>query len=89
MKKSLIMIAATAFIFAGCAGNDTFKRDLRENTGESSGAIGFTSFTEKVTKAENSDALYSWSFYDHQETFLVWARKNNQPTKEIFDGDTV
>lgn len=89
MKKSLIMIAAAAFIFAGCAGNDTFKRDLRENTGESSGAIGFTSFTEKVTKAENSDALYSWSFYDHQETFQVWARKNNQPTKEIFEGDTV
>ncbi len=83
------MIAAAAFIFAGCAGNDTFKRDLRENTGESSGAIGFTSFTEKVTKAENSDALYSWSFYDHQETFQVWARKNNQPTKEIFEGDTV
>ena len=89
MKKSLLLIAAAALVFAGCADNDTLKRDLRENNSQNEGAIAFTSFTEKVTKAENSDAVYSWSFFDHQETFQVWARKSNQPNKEIFEGDTV
>lgn len=89
MKKSFILIAATALIFASCTDNDTFKKDIRENSSENGEAIGFTSFTEKVTKAENSDALYSWTFFDHQESFLVWARKNNQPTKEIFNGTKV
>ena len=89
MKRNLLIIAATALVLAGCADNDTFKRDVRESNNQNDGAIGFTSFTEKVTKAENSDALYSWTFFDHQESFQVWARKNNQPNKEIFGGDTV
>ena len=89
MKRSLFIIAAAALVLAGCAENDAIKRDVRESNKQSDGAIAFTSFTEKVTKAENSDALYTWSFYDHQETFQVWARKSNQPNKEIFEGDTV
>lgn len=84
MKKSFIIIAAAAMILAACAGNDTLNKDVINNS-ENNGAIGFTSFTEKVTKAENSEALYSWTFFDHQESFLVWARKNNQPTNNIFD----
>ena len=89
MKRNLLIIAAAALVLAGCAENDAIKRDVRESNKQSDGAIAFTSFTEKVTKAENSDAVYSWSFYDHQETFQVWARKSNQPNKEIFEGDTV
>ena len=89
MKRSLFIIAAAALVLAGCAENDAIKRDVRESNNQNNGAIAFTSFTEKVTKAENSDALYTWSFYDHQETFQVWARKSNQPIKELFEGTTV
>ena len=89
MKKSFIILATAAVIFAACSETDTFRKDVIDNNSENGGAIGFTSFTEKVTKAENSDALYTWTFFDHQESFQVWARKNNQPLKEIFDGTKV
>ena len=88
MKKYLLIAAAT-LVFVGCAENDTFKKDIIDNSGENGGVIGFTSYTEKVTKAENSEALYTWTFYEHQDSFQVWARKANQPTKEIFDGTKV
>lgn len=89
MKKSYLIIAAAAAIFAACQESDTFRNDIQEEGVENGETIGFTSFTEKVTKAQNSDALYSWTFFDHQESFQVWARKNNQPLKEIFDGTKV
>lgn len=89
MKKSYLIIAAAAAIFAACQESDTFRNDTQEEGVENGETIGFTSFTEKVTKAQNSDALYSWTFFDHQESFQVWARKNNQPLKEIFDGTKV
>ena len=89
MKKTFYILAAAAIIFAGCADNDTLTKDIREGNGENGGTIGFTSFTEKVTRAENSEALYSWTFFNHQESFQVWARKNNQPLKELFDGTKV
>lgn len=89
MKKSYLMIAAAVAMFTACEDNDTFRKDIQNNGSENGEAIGFTSFTEKVTKAENSESLYTWTFFDHQQSFQVWARKNNQPTKEIFDGTTV
>lgn len=46
MKKSYLMIAAAAALFAACSSNDSFK-DI--DTQES--AISFTPFAEKVTKA--------------------------------------
>ena len=89
MKKGYLMIAAVATIFAACQETDKFRNDIQNGSAENGGTIGFTSFTEKVTKAENSDALYSWTFFNHQESFQVWARKNNQPLKEIFEGTKV
>jgi hypothetical protein len=89
MKKSYLMIAAAVAMFTACEDNDTFRKDIQNNSSENGEAIGFTSFTEKVTKAENSESLYTWTFFDHQESFQVWARKSNQPNKEIFDGTTV
>lgn len=91
MKKNLFIIAAAATLLAACAEKDTF-RDLNSQEGnENGGAIAFTSFTDKVTKgtAENSEALYTWTFYEHQETFKIWARKAEQPTNEIFGGSIV
>ena len=89
MKRNLLIIAAAILVFASCADKDIFKKDVKESNSQKDGAIAFTSFTEKVTKAENSNALYAWTFYDHQESFQVWARKDNQPLRELFDGTTV
>ena len=87
MKKSLLIItAATALVFAGCSDNDILKNDINERNGVSDGAISFNAVTEKVTRAENSTALYTQTFFNHQESFQVWARKSNQPKQEIFDG---
>lgn len=84
MKKYLFIIA-TATIFASCAGNDTFKKDIQNNTD----AISFTSYTDKQTRAtENSDAQYKWHFFNHHETFQVWGYKNTSATA-VFDGDVV
>ena len=88
MKKYLFIIAA-ATIVASCTDNDSFKRI--NNEGDNA-TIGFTSFTDKITKAdvaENSEALYSWTFYDHQESFQVWARKKGQPDHDVFGGTKV
>ena len=81
-----MIIAAAALVFAGCTDNDILKNDINERNNVSDGAITFNAFTEKVTKAENSTALYTQTFYNHQESFQVWARKSNQPKQEIFDG---
>ena len=89
MKKSLTLIAAVALVFAGCTDKDIIRKDINESKGDSNGAITFNAFAEKVTRAENSTALYNQTFYNHQESFQVWARKSNQPNQEIFDGARV
>ena len=89
MKKSLILIAAAALLFAGCTDKDIIRKDINESKGDSNGAITFNAFAEKVTKAENSTALYNQTFFNHQESFQVWARKSNQPNQEIFNGSKV
>ena len=89
MKKSLLMIAAAATLFAACSDIESLKKDVNESNGASNGAISFNAFTEKATKAENSDAYYTQKFFNHQESFQVWARKSNQPKQEIFDGTKV
>ena len=84
MKKYLLIIAA-ATIFAGCAGNDTFKKDIQENNE----AISFESFTSKQTRAtENNTGAYSWHFFNHHTTFQVWGYKNTSTTP-VFNGDVV
>ena len=84
MKKYLFVIAATALVLAGCSDNESLKKDL-----QNSEAISFTSFTNKQTRAtENSDANYSWHFYNHHTTFQVWGYKNTSETA-VFDGDVV
>ena len=90
MKKSLILIAAAALLlFAGCSDNDVIRKDINESNDTSNGAITFNAFAEKVTRAENSSALYNQTFFNHQESFQVWARKSNQPNQEIFNGSKV
>ena len=87
MKKSFIIIAAAATIFAACAGNDSYKEiDKQENN-----AISFNTFTSKQTRAENSSALYTWAFLNNHTSFQVWGYKDVAPDKDkpVFDGDEV
>ena len=91
MKKDFLLIAAAATMLAACVNLDTLQDYNTQQDGENDGSIGFTSFAENATKgqAENSEALYTWTFYNHQESFKVWGRKAGQATHEIFDGTTV
>lgn len=76
MKKSILFVATAVLVFAACQEVDTFKKDIQtiDNEGE---AIGFTPFTQKLTRAENnSTANYSWEFYNHHNDFKVFAFKN-------------
>lgn len=84
MKKYLFIIATTALVLTGCSDSDTLKKDV-QNTD----AISFTSYTNKQTRAtENSNAAYSWHFFNHHTTFQVWGYKNTSDTP-VFDGDVV
>ena len=88
MKKSYLIIAAAAALFAACSDNDSFKEI---NNQQGSDAITFSTFTSKQTRAENSDALYTWAFLNNHTSFQVWAFKDIAPAadKAVFAGDVV
>ena len=71
MKKSYLMIAAAATLFAACASNE-IKNDVK-NFAES--PIDFSTFTTKQTKAENSGETGTTSLSGHHTTFKVWGAK--------------
>ena len=82
--KRILVILATAAIVASCANQDTFIKDIQDDTG----AISFTPYTNKQTRAENSSASYSWHFFNHHTTFQVWGYKNTSQTA-VFNGEVV
>lgn len=84
MKKSYLMIAAAAVLFAACSSNDTFK-DINNAEGP---MIGFSTYAQKATKAENSGENYSLDLKDHHTTFRVWGYKNTSATA-VFNGEEV
>ena len=88
MKKYLFILA-TAAIVASCAENDSFKEINTQGNGDE--AISFTSYTSKATRAENSNANYSWTFYTHQPDFIVYAYKNpnNAYGDQVFSGQII
>ena len=82
MKKSYLMIAAAATLFAACSSNDVFKEIADENP------IGFSTIAQKATRAENSQESYTWDLKDHHTTFRVWGYKNTSATA-VFNGEEV
>ena len=71
MKKSFIIIAAAATIFAACAGNDSYKEiDKQENN-----AISFNTYTSKLTRAENSLEDHYNALEAYNTTFRLWGNK--------------
>lgn len=84
MKRSLLTIVAAVTIFAACSDNDSFK-EIRNTEGPQ---ISFSTYAQKITRAENSDSTYSLDLKDHHPTFKVWGFKNTD-SKAVFDGDSV
>lgn len=72
MKKNYFLLAASTMMFAACAQNDLVNEVVTEETPQ---AIGFETFVNKVTRAENSGQTYSQALNGHHETFKVWAGK--------------
>ena len=88
MKKSIFILAA-AVIVASCADVDSYREVNTQGNGEE--VIGFASYTSKLTRAENSDEGYTWTFYTHQPSFKVYAYKNPNTAfdTQVFSGQVI
>lgn len=81
MKKSFLLIAATAMILVGCSETDTFNDDNNQDV-----AIGFSSpYFSKPTKAEITDA---WKTTDGS-AFGVFGYKAGNPDVTLFNNEEV
>ncbi len=83
MKKSYLMLAATATILASCAQTDKINTDLKDTTEPK--VIGFSSYSEKATKGENN--ANDLEFYHN--TFAVYGTKqskNDNSVQYLFGG---
>lgn len=66
------MLAATAALFAACAETDLVNE---VNVVSEPQAIGFETFANKTTRAENNQTEYTWDLKDHHLNFTVYAGK--------------
>lgn len=83
MRKSYLMIAAAATILASCA-NEKVLNDIQTNDKQT--VIGFSTFSEKATKATNED------LETYHETFAVYSTKKSNvsnETSKVFDADII
>lgn len=91
MKKSYLMIAAAAALFAACSSNDTFKDVDTQET-----PISFEPFTENVTKAAitGADNAARITALAGEGGFVVYGYKSkdnftSKETPDIFAGKNV
>ena len=85
MKKQYFLMAMAATMFAACSQTEVIDEVVDNSTPK---AIGFTTYAEGQTRAENSSANYEWDLEKHHSTFKVWAYKNVSNDK-VFTGDIV
>ena len=84
MKKYLFILTIAAIV-ASCSDIDTFKQ---VNTPDE--AIGFSTYTGKLTRAENSTASVKHSLGNYHNSFKVWGSKTvNSTTSVVFNAQTV
>ena len=82
MKKNYFMLAATAALFAACAETDLVN-DV--NAVAEPQAIGFETFANKATRAENSGESYVENdMSNHHLEFYVWSSKEIAGTPNTF-----
>lgn len=85
MKKNLLFIAAGALIFASCS-NSELLNDIQDEQVE----IGFSTFKENLTRAENSTATEKHGLNTHHTAFKVWGYKTvNGTPSNVFVGTQV
>lgn len=88
MKKTFLILAMAA-IAVSCSNTDSFKDIATQDN-----AIGFTTYTSKQTRAENSSASDKNSLEDYQTSFEVWGYKNvirsgNATKERVFNAQDV
>lgn len=71
MKKNYLFLAAAATMFTACVQSDL----VSEIPQETPQAIGFETFANKQTRAENNQTEYKWALQDHHLNFTVFAGK--------------
>jgi hypothetical protein len=70
MRKYSFFLAAAALVFVGCA-SDELRSDVQDEQIE----IGFSTITNKQTRAENSTADINGNLETYNNTFKVWGYK--------------
>lgn len=85
MKKQYFLMAMAATMFAACSQTEVIDEVVDNSTPK---AIGFSTYVNGQTRAENSNQGYTWDLEDHHNNFKVWAYKNVADAK-VFDGDVV
>ena len=73
MKKNYFMLAATTMMLAACAQTDVVNE---VNMVDEPQAIGFETFAQKLTRAENNQTDYSDDLEKHHTSFNVYAGKS-------------
>ena len=71
MKKSYLMLVASAAIFAACSETEKIQENLQDNE---PAAIGFTSYSQKATRG-NTDVATNLEYYHNK--FAVYGTKQN------------
>lgn len=71
MKKSYLMLVASAAIFAACSETEKIQENLQDNEPT---AIGFTSYSQKATRG-NTDVATNLEYYHNK--FAVYGTKQN------------
>ena len=85
MKKRLLLIAAAATMLTACVNTEDFRDlNIQQNSENDGGAIGFLPFSEKITKAENSNKDYTQQFLTYHNNFAVWGYKERAAAEQIF-----
>lgn len=85
MKTRKLLLIAVAGLAVSCTETDLFQK-VESVPGE----IAFSTFENKVTKAENSGETDTLAMAKHHTSFVVWAAKNAAGSyQEVWDSCTV
>lgn len=87
MKKQYFLMAMAATMFAACSQTEVIDEVVDNSTPK---AIGFTTYTEGQTRAENSNEDYDWDMKDHHSQYTVYGYKTvNGTNHDVFTGQEV
>ncbi len=82
MKKSYFLMAVAATMFAACSQSDVLNETKAQDEAQ---AIGFSTYANKATRAENNTSDYIWQLGDHHLSFDVFAgKKVGDETKAVY-----